>query len=441
MNNYQHGFQNNYLSNSVWLLVEKISRIVSGLFVGVLVTRYLGPDQFGLISYALNVVAIFTIASTLGLDGIVVRELLIRKDKKNSILGTTFFLKLIGSVIAIICAVTYSSFHDSQEKILIVFIVGLSLLFQSFQTIDFYFQSRVKTKYTAINQLITQSISALVKIALIVLHGSVEWFAAVLVIDAIIYAIFSIYFYSKQKESLTSWKFNFLETKLLLRFSLPMIIAGFAQLLYQKADQVLILHYLNNLNFVGQYAAAIRISEAFYFIPIAISTAVFPGIINNRENVQLQYNRFIQLCSLLVWMSIGISVAGFLCGDWIISLLYAEKFNLSSLVFKIHIWSMYPVFFGTAYGMWLVAANRQRILLVAQVINLFTFLILNSILIPKYGIDGAAISIVVGSYSGLIVLCILDITRNPFVVLVKCWHPRHLIDIYRYILMQYKVSK
>lgn len=88
---------NKYLSNSLWMLLEKSARIISGILVGVLVARYLGADQYGLISYALSIMAIFTILSTLGLESIVVRELITRKEAKNQILGTSFALRLVGS--------------------------------------------------------------------------------------------------------------------------------------------------------------------------------------------------------------------------------------------------------------------------------------------------------------------------------------------------------
>jgi O-antigen/teichoic acid export membrane protein len=116
--------KNNYLSNSLWMLLEKSSRIISGILVGVLVARYLGPAQYGLINYALSVISIFTILSTLGLDSIVVRELITRKDKKNEILGTTFFMRLGGALLVVIGSTAYSFLRDTPDKTITVFIVS-----------------------------------------------------------------------------------------------------------------------------------------------------------------------------------------------------------------------------------------------------------------------------------------------------------------------------
>ena len=71
-----------YFKNTSWLFGEKILRMIVGLFVGIWVARYLGPEQFGLFSYAQGFVGLFTAISTLELDGIVVRELI--KDEKRS---------------------------------------------------------------------------------------------------------------------------------------------------------------------------------------------------------------------------------------------------------------------------------------------------------------------------------------------------------------------
>ena len=72
-----------YFKNTSWLFAEKIIRMMVGLFIGIWVARYLGPEQFGLFSYAVSFVGLFTAISTLGLDTIVVRELV--KNESNRV--------------------------------------------------------------------------------------------------------------------------------------------------------------------------------------------------------------------------------------------------------------------------------------------------------------------------------------------------------------------
>ena len=156
-----------YFKNTSWLFSEKVLRIVVGLFVSVWVARYLGPDRFGLLSYALSFVGIFAAIATLGLDGIVVRELVKDEGNRDTLIGTAFGLKLIGgfaTILVLAVAILFTS-NDAYTNVL-VFIVASATIFQSFNVIDFYFQSKVLSKYVVIANIITLFFSSIVKIVL-----------------------------------------------------------------------------------------------------------------------------------------------------------------------------------------------------------------------------------------------------------------------------------
>jgi O-antigen/teichoic acid export membrane protein len=424
--------KNNYINNSLWSLLEKVSRIISGLLVGVLVARYLGPSQFGTISYALNIVAIFTIFSTLGLDSIVVRELILRKERTAEILGTAFWLRFIGAILVVIISTFYSYLRDPAERVFIVFLISISIVFQSYTVIDFYFQSIVKGKLTAINQVITLFISALVKIYFIVFNYELIWFAGMAAFEACLTMINQFVFYKYEGQFISRWFFSVKEAKVLFKYTWPIIISSFIQMIYQKADQILILRFLRDIDLVGQYAAAIRMSEASYFIPVAITAAVFPGIINNRENRKLQVKRFTQLCSLLIWSAIFISLGVQVFGDWVIQFFYKEKYPLSADVFKIHIWATIPTFYGTALGLWFLAENKQRVIILYQVVNIFAYTVMSFILIPRFGIYGAAYAIVITYYLGLIVTTATYKPRESLKIMFDAFNPMNLLDIVKY---------
>jgi len=424
--------KNNYFKNSLWILLEKVSRIISGLLVGVLVARYLGPSQFGAISYALNIVAIFTIFSTLGLDSIVVRELILRKERTAEILGTAFWLRFVGAILVVIISTFYSYLRDPVERVFIVFLISISIVFQSLTVIDFYFQSIVKGKLTAINQVITLFISALVKIYFIVFNYELIWFAGMAAFEACLTMFNQFIFYKYEGQFISRWFFSVKEAKVLFKYTWPIIISSFIQMIYQKADQILILRFLRDIDLVGQYAAAIRMSEASYFIPVAITAAVFPGIINNRENRKLQVKRFTQLCSLLIWSAIFISLGVQVFGDWVIQFFYKEKYPLSADVFKIHIWATIPTFYGTALGLWFLAENKQRVIILYQIVNIIAYTVMSFVLIPRFGIYGAAYTIVITYYLGLIVTTATYKPRESLKIMFDAFNPLNLLDIVKY---------
>lgn len=416
--------------------MEKSLRIISGILVGVLVARFLGPAQFGTISYSLNVIAIFTIISTLGLDALVVRELVTRIDDSDKILGTSFLLRFTGALLVVILSISYSFIKDWQqapERTIVVGIISISIVLQSLTVIDFYFQSKVQGRFAAMNQVFTLLISAIVKILLIVFKAHLYWFAAMATLEAFLTAFFQIWFYKNNGNKISKWRFSLAESKNLMLYAWPIIISAFIQIIYQKADQILILRFLKNMDLVGQYAAATRISEASFFIPVAISAAVFPGIVNNRNNPDLQIKRFTQLCSLLIWSALIISIGGQLVGDFVINLLYKEKYHLTSQVFKIHIWCTVPIFYGTAWGMWMLAQNKQKIIIIFQLVNFVIYLFASFHFIPKMGINGAALAIITTYFGSIVCITLFYKPKQSLTILSNALNPLNIIDVIKYL--------
>jgi O-antigen/teichoic acid export membrane protein len=424
--------KNNYVSNSMWILLEKSARIISGLLVGVLVARFLGTTQFGTIYYGLTIIGIMAIFSTLGLDSLVVRELITRSNDENKILGTALGLRLGGSLVAIVGSIIYSLLRDPASTTFIVFLLSLSMLFQSFNVIDFYFQSQVKGKYTAINQVITLFISALIKLLLIYLEAPLVYFAAMAAFEALLSAFIQWRFYKKFGGHISHWKFSLPESKHLVYLTLPIILSSFIQMLYTNADGILIARFLRDMGLVGQYGAAVRISQASYFIPVAICAAVFPGIVNNRNNAALQETRLTQLYSLMLWGALFIIAGAMLTGDWVIGNLYGPKYPLAPEVFKLHVWSILPVFWGTAWGMWMLAEQKQKYVVGMQVLNAIIILGSELVLIPRLGILGAAWAVIVGSYIALLYMVLSYKPLATLRMFYNALNPKNLIAIFHY---------
>lgn len=185
-----------YFANTSWLLGERIIRMAASLFVGIYVARYLGPERFGLLSYANSYVGIFTAIAILGLDGIVVRELVKSPDQRNTLLGTSFLLKVIGTLLMwiLILAALFFSNNTPLTNTLIA-IIAFGVLFQSFNVIDYNFQAEVKSKYVVHSQIVQLIVSSITKLVLIIKGSPLIWFAVVYSLDAIILAMGLAYAY------------------------------------------------------------------------------------------------------------------------------------------------------------------------------------------------------------------------------------------------------
>ena len=411
-----------YGANTAWLMGEKVLRMFMGLFVGIWVARYLGPEQFGLLSYAQSFVFLFTAIATLGLDSIVVRELVKDNSQRNVLLGTAFALKLIGSlcILPLLWFGVQFTSNDSYTNLLI-FIIASGTIFQSFNVIDFYYQSSVLSKYVAFANTITLAISSIIKIVLILNEASLLAFAIVGVFDTVILALGLIYFYwQKTHHSLREWQFDKVVAKRLLSDSWPLIISSVMVSLYMKIDQVMIKEMLDN-NAVGQYAAAVRISEAWYFIPMAICNSIFPAIINAKKESEVKYHSRLQkLFSFLAWLGVLVALIITVLGDYIIYLLYGVSYSESSYILKINIWGGVFVGLGVAASKWVVNENLLKNAMQRTVIAGFLNLILNLILIPIYGIKGAALSTLISYiFVNYLSLSLYKETRVCFIIQTK----------------------
>ncbi len=382
-----------YFSNTAWLFAEKVFRVVVGLFVGVWVARYLGPEKYGLLSYARSFVALFGAIAALGLDSIVVRELVKDESKRDVLLGTSFALKLVGAIVAlfVIWIATRFTNNDSFANLLI-FIVACSLVFQSFNVVDLYFQSRVLSKYAVLANATAFFFSSVAKVILLLLKAPLIAFAIVAVFDTFVLAVGYLYVYVLNGLSILNWKFDFDVAKSLLKDSWPLVFSGLVVSIYMRIDQVMIKNMLSDWA-VGQYAAAVRLSEAWYFVPVVVCTSLFPAVVSAKQkNVRLYYDRMQRLYNLMVVISVVVSLFFSIFGTRIILLLFGASYVFASKVLLVHVWTTVFVFIGVAYSRWLVVENYTRKNMYRTSIGALTNVILNLILIRLWGIVGAAVA-------------------------------------------------
>lgn len=411
-----------YFKNTSWIFFEKILRMLVGLFVVIWVTRYLGPERFGLFSYAQSFVGLFAAIATLGLDGIVVREIVKDEGKATELIGTAFYLKLMGAVVTLLVLVIATQFTSNNRYTnLLVFIIASATIFQSFNVVDMYFQSKVLSKYVVFSNIISLFISSIVKITLILINAPLVAFAWAILFDSIVLAMGFIYFFLKYSTcEIKKIKFNKTIAISLLKDSWPLILSGVVISIYMKIDQVMIQEMLGN-EAVGQYAAATRLSEIWYFIPTVVASSLFPAIVNaKRQSEELYYDRLQKLFDLVVWIAITIALPITFLSDMIVNMLYGEQYNQAASVLTIHIWASIFVFLGVVSGNWFINENLQLLAFWRAFYGMITNIFLNLLLIKKYGIQGVAVATLI---SQIIAAYMFDLfnknTRNLFLLKIK----------------------
>jgi PST family polysaccharide transporter len=385
------------IANTGWLFADRILRMGVGLFVGVWVARYLGVQQFGVFNYATAFVALFSTLSTLGLDAIVVRSIVREPEKRAEILGTAFWLKLFGGVTALVLAVGSIIVvrHDDQLTISLVAILSSVGIFQAFDTIDLWFQSQVQSKYTVIAKNTAFVITALVKVALISFHAPLIAFAWAGLGEVSLGAIGLIISYRVRGYSPWLWPWSSPLAKTLLKESWPLILSGVTIMIYMRIDQIMLGQMIGD-KAVGLYSAATRISEVWYFIPMAMASSVSPTIYAAKEvSESLYYRRIEQFLRLLSWLSIVLAVPMSFLSGTIITVLFGKSYEASASILAIHIWASLFVFMGVGTSSWFIAEGLTQFALRRTIIGAITNVFLNIFLIPAYGGVGAAIATVI----------------------------------------------
>lgn len=404
---HHQGFRK-YFFNTGWLIAERVVRLLVGLFVGVYVARYLGPERFGILSFAMSFVALFGALATLGLDGIIVRNTIQNPESRDELLGTAFGLRLFGGLVllGLVFEAVQLTNSDPQTQ-LIVMIIAAGQLFQAFQVIELYFQSQVLARLTSIANMGALILSSAIKLLLIWFGVSLFWFALAIIIESGLKGLLLSILYVNQRKTLRRWQFRFRQARLLLKDSWPLIFSGLVIMVYMRIDQVMIKIMLDN-QAVGKYAAAVKLSEVWYFLPMIISQSLFPAILNaKKHNEDLYYNRLQKLYDLMVWLAIGVALMTTFLSVWIVTLLFGQEYREAGGVLAIYIWAGIAVFFGSVWSKWILAENDQRIVVYFHVIALITNIVLNFILIQIFGLYGAAwsttLSYSISQLSGLLI--------------------------------------
>ena len=383
-----------YVYNFNWLFVEKTIRILGGLFITIWVSRYLGPEGFGVLSYALAFVAFFSWASQLGLDQIVVKEITKKPDDVDRILGSAFALKLIGALVSIaLITIAIGFVMDVDELVqLAVGLTSLMYIFRAFDVIDFYYQAKVLSKFSTIARNVAFLSVLVLQVYFIVAEYPVLYFVAATMIDVCLAAVFMLYLYGKTGDKIKKWKFNHTVAVDLMKYSWPLMISGFLVSIQMKIDQVMIGSMLN-ITDVGIYSIAVRLSEFWFFVPTIIASTLMPYFITLREeNYHLYRERLCQLFSFMFWLGVIVGLIVFVLGEEAILYLFGESYGRAYGALLYNIWGGIFIAQGLAASIWLISEGMQKYSLYIQMMAVSINIILNILLIPVLGIEGAAIS-------------------------------------------------
>ncbi len=425
----------NVVKNASWIIICKIIQSVCAFVIGVLTARYLGPSNYGVISYVASVVAFALPIMQLGLKHTLVKEFVQSPEREGEILGTALIINIISSVFCIIGSVSFVAFVNAGEKetIIVCALYSLSLLFQATEMTQYWFQSKLLSKYPSIAALIAYVVVAVYKIYLLVIQKGVVWFAVSNVIDYLLISIILMIIYKKlggQRLSI-NWRIG----KELLSRSKYYIIPSLMVMIFQHTDRIMIKLMIGEVE-TGFYSAAITCIGISGFVFAAIIDSARPVILEEKErNQELYKKRIIQLYSIITCLSLVQSIGMTVFAKIIIKIMYGNTFLPAIPILQIAVWYVTFSYYGSVRNIWILAENIQKYLTTINIVGAIANILLNLCLIPIWGAVGAAVaSVITQFFTNVIIGFIFKPIRCNNYLMLKSLNPKIITGIIRNIV-------
>lgn len=417
-------------NNAIWIIICKIAQSILGIIISALSARYLGPSNFGLISYAASIAAFAIPITQLGLNCTIVKELIDNPDDEGLILGTSVFMSLISSFFCMLGTYLTVSFLNRNETIAIVvcLLYSTMLLFVATELIIFWFQAHYYSKYASISSLIAYVVVSLYKIYLLVTSKGVEWFALSYSMDYCLISIGLLFFYHKLGGK--RLKLSFSTGRRLLSNSWTFIISGLLAVIYAQTDRIMLKNMVGNTE-SGYYSAATTTAVMASFIFSAIIDSMRPYVFEGKQESDSVFKKRIKyLYSIVFYLSALYSIICFVFATPIINILYGKEYQSSIKILQVMVWYTVFNYYGGAQSVWFLAEKKQKYLVLFGGLGALLNIVLNLALIPLLGGMGAGIATLVSAIITNVVLClIIKSTRKTVFLLFSSINPKVILSL------------
>lgn len=416
------------LGNTGWMMGDQIVRKAVGLLVGVLVARHFGPQLFGEFSYAIAVVAIATPLARLGLDEIAIRNLAKDPAGKEEVIGTTFVVMLAGGTVAFLLAMaaTFLARPDDQLVRWLVGILAAGCVVEAFMAIEFWFESQMQWKFTVFAKTSAFLLLSLVKIGLLLLQAPLVAFAWAALAETVLGAMGLLLVYRSRGFSVKAWRFSRRMAKSLLGDSWPLILSALLTMVYLRIDQIMLGNMVGSAE-LGNYSVAVQLSEVWTFVPMVIISAVFPAFIEvEKDNEELFFAHLQRLYRIMALYAYLVALPVTIFVDEIIGLLFSSAYADAAPLAAVLVWAGLFTSLGAARIILVLAKNWTRVNLISIGLGGILNILLNLVLIPRYGAKGAVGATIVSYWFAVHGTCFLfkPLRRTGWMMTRAIFYPK-----------------
>lgn len=392
-------FKSNNLKNSYWIICEQVFQMLLSLLVGIWTARYLGPSNYGTLQYTAAYISFFINIAALGMEGVIIKEMIAHPDEEGTYLGSAIIFRLVAGLLSSVAIVLLIVILNSGDtlKLVLVIIQTTQFIFRSFEILNAWFQRRLQSKYVSIGKMAASIIVSGYKILLLVTAQELVWFAFSYALTDFVLASVLIYFY--KREGGQKLKYSFIKGKELFLGSYHFVLADIMFAIYGYSDRIMIGKMMTDAD-VGFYTIAAGVSTMWLFVPNAIIKSFRPTIMEFKEkgNEIMYKRRLEQLMSTVFWLSAGVALVLTVLGKLAVQIMYGDAYLSSTAPLVILVWSTVFAVTSMSRQIWILSENKNKYVKLFSFMGATLNVILNLILIPIWGIWGAAIATLVTEF-------------------------------------------
>lgn len=427
--------RNRTVKNAAWIIGCKIFQAVLGLLITMLSARYLGPSGYGLINYAASIVAFFVPIMQLGLNAILVQEIVNYPEREGETLGTALVMSFTSGIACIIGTAAFSLIVNvgELETIIVCVLYSLLLIFQSLEMIQFWFQAKLLSKFTSISMLVSYAIVSLYKIILLVKGSHIYWFAISQALDFCIIAVALLIVYKiigTQKLS-----FSLSRAKEMFGKSKHYILSALMVTVFAETDKIMLKIMLDE-SAVGHYSAAVNCAAMTTFVFVAIIDSSRPSIFEGKnESKSIFEDRLKLLYSIVIFLALMQSAFITVFAKPIVGILYGSGYSSTVNALRIIVWYTTFSYIGSVKDIWILAEGQQSLLWAINLSGAIANIVLNATLIPILGMNGAAIaSLVTQFFTNVIMTYLIKPIRPNSKIMIQSLNPKYFISAVKTLL-------
>ncbi len=434
--------ENKVFKNATWIIACKIVQSLLGLVVSMFTARLLGPAGYGLINYAASIVAFVAPIMQLGLNSVMVQEIVNSPEKEGETLGTALLMNTCSALFCVLGIIGFVSVanHGETETLIVCALYSILLIFQALEMVQYWFQAKLKSKYVSIIALIAYTVMSAYKIFLLVSKAKVYWFALSQAIDVMVIALVLLIIYKK----IGTQKFRFSKDamKRMWKKSRHYIVASLMVTVFQQTDRIMIKLMLDDAA-TGYYSAAVACAGMTSFVFAALIDSFRPSIFEAKKTSEEGFKKnMTRLYSVIIYLSLAQCTVITLFAPLIIKILYGSAYAPASSALQIIVWYTTFAYLGSVRNIWILAENKQKYLWILNLSGALMNIALNAVLIPFWGILGAAFaSLVTQIFTNVIMNIIVRPIRANNVFMWKSLNPKVLLDMVKVLLKKKSAPK